>query len=261
MLSATPFSVHSERGVLDMVYRGASKGCEPCRKAKKKCTLERPSCARCVRLREMCTGYRDAWTLRVRDQTTSVQAKVERLQDDSGHTSIAIGKGVQDAFHARSRTKALKGCKASPIHGRAASGADFGSTPYARESASSSTHSVVAECLQMTFSIRDHPRLDAETVAINCFTRRFAFQNGQWERVIERVAQPDTNVCLAMIMKACGMALIGNTHLAPQARLRSRDMYGKALLHVNSCLASTVQRTSDETLTAVTMLSVYEVCL
>lgn len=103
--------------------------------------------------------------------------------------------------------------------------------------------------------------MDAESVAINCFAQRFAFQNGQWEQVVQRVAQPDTNVCLALILKACGMALIGNIHLAPSARLRSRDMYGKALVHVNSCLDSKVQRTHDETLIAVTMLSVYEVCL
>ena len=255
MLSPTPFSVQNGRGVLAMVYRGASKGCEPCRKAKKECTVERPSCARCVRLRETCTGYRDAWTLRVRDQTTSVQAKVERLHD--APTSQLSRKGGLDNPNADPGTKASKSSKSSHLNMQTT----VGSTPFTRESASLSAHPAAARCLQTTNSIRDGLKTDAETVAINCFTRRFAFQNGQWERLIERVAQPDTNVCLAMIMKACGMALIGNTHLAPQARLRSRDMYGKALLHVNSCLASTVQRTTDETLTAVTMLSVYEVGL
>jgi hypothetical protein len=62
-----------------MVYRGKpSAGCEHCRKAKKKCTLEQPACTRCVKLNKQCSGYRDTTGLQIQDETLSVTRKAER---------------------------------------------------------------------------------------------------------------------------------------------------------------------------------------
>jgi hypothetical protein len=62
-----------------MVYRGKpSAGCENCRKAKKKCTLEQPACTRCVKLNKQCSGYRDTTGLQIQDETLSVTRKAER---------------------------------------------------------------------------------------------------------------------------------------------------------------------------------------
>lgn len=64
-----------------MVYRGKpSAGCENCRKAKKRCTLEQPACARCVKLNKPCSGYRDTTGLQIQDETLSVTRKAERKQ-------------------------------------------------------------------------------------------------------------------------------------------------------------------------------------
>ncbi|QIW97318.1 hypothetical protein AMS68_002836 [Peltaster fructicola] len=62
-----------------MVYRGKpSAGCENCRKAKKRCTLEQPACTRCVKLKKECVGYRDTTQLQIQDETQSVLLKVEK---------------------------------------------------------------------------------------------------------------------------------------------------------------------------------------
>lgn len=62
-----------------MVYRGKpSAGCENCRKAKKKCTLEQPACTRCMKLNKQCSGYRDTTGLQIQDETLSVTRKAER---------------------------------------------------------------------------------------------------------------------------------------------------------------------------------------
>lgn len=64
-----------------MVYRGKpSAGCENCRKAKKRCTLEQPACARCVKLNKPCSGYRDTTGLQIQDETLSVTRKAEKKQ-------------------------------------------------------------------------------------------------------------------------------------------------------------------------------------
>lgn len=71
-----------------MVYRGKpSAGCESCRKAKKKCTLEQPACSRCVKLNKQCSGYRDTTGLQIQDETLSVTRKAERR---SAQASFAI---------------------------------------------------------------------------------------------------------------------------------------------------------------------------
>jgi hypothetical protein len=70
-----------------MVYRGKpSAGCETCRKAKKKCTLELPACSRCVKLNKQCSGYRDTTELQIQDETLSVTRKAERK---NAQTSVA----------------------------------------------------------------------------------------------------------------------------------------------------------------------------
>lgn len=50
-------------------------GCKQCRRAKKKCTMEQPSCARCLRQDKQCSGYQNAGELRFRDQTLAVTRK------------------------------------------------------------------------------------------------------------------------------------------------------------------------------------------
>ena len=73
-----------------MVYRGKpSAGCENCRKAKKKCTLEQPACTRCVKLNKQCSGYRDTTGLQIQDETLSVTRKAERKNAQASLTIIS----------------------------------------------------------------------------------------------------------------------------------------------------------------------------
>jgi len=74
-----------------MVYRGKpSAGCETCRKAKKKCTLELPACSRCQKLNKQCSGYRDTTGLQIQDETLSVTRKAERK---NAQPSVASNSG------------------------------------------------------------------------------------------------------------------------------------------------------------------------
>lgn len=83
-----------------MVYRGKpSAGCENCRKAKKKCTLEQPACTRCVKLNKQCSGYRDTTGLQIQDETLSVTRKAEKrkLQSSSSITPAPSQNRFQTA--------------------------------------------------------------------------------------------------------------------------------------------------------------------
>lgn len=228
-----------------MVYHGRSKGCAPCRKAKKRCSLERPSCARCLRHNVLCTGYRDVLQYKIKDQTTTVQAKVQRLPDCKSNGNGYSMTPQTSTTWSKSSTIG-KACRSGSLEGTA--------KDLDPEHATEGTRG-------MKLCIRDELNVDAETVALNCFARRFALLNGQWAHILQRVSGSSADNCLSLAMKACGLALIGNTNFTPFARVRCREMYGKALKRLNSCLGNTTQRTTDETLIAVHMLCIYEVCL
>ncbi|EEU43445.1 uncharacterized protein NECHADRAFT_95012 [Fusarium vanettenii 77-13-4] len=42
-----------------MVNYGVSRGCDTCKKRRKKCDESRPSCQRCLKSRRVCPGYKD----------------------------------------------------------------------------------------------------------------------------------------------------------------------------------------------------------
>ncbi|KAJ4247496.1 hypothetical protein NW762_013173 [Fusarium torreyae] len=49
-----------------------STACQPCREKRRKCDHAQPGCSQCARQNIQCPGYRTAWELRFRDQTTSI---------------------------------------------------------------------------------------------------------------------------------------------------------------------------------------------
>ena len=76
-----------------MVYHGPSVGCERCRKAKKSCGLEQPACARCVRMKKPCTGYRDSvQQFEIRDESQAVGDS--QGEEGKGIASIELLDGV-----------------------------------------------------------------------------------------------------------------------------------------------------------------------
>ncbi|PYI00045.1 C6 zinc finger domain protein [Aspergillus ellipticus CBS 707.79] len=60
------------------MYRGKiSTGCALCRKRRLRCDRRRPSCAQCLRVDQVCSGYRDPDTLRFYDQSAEVASKAQ----------------------------------------------------------------------------------------------------------------------------------------------------------------------------------------
>ncbi|KAK0874276.1 hypothetical protein LTS02_000192 [Friedmanniomyces endolithicus] len=86
-----------------MVYRGKpSAGCEACRRAKKRCTLEVPACSRCVKLRKDCSGYRDTTELQIQDESEAVKRKA--LKQKARQSTAATYLLAPPAAHALSGT-------------------------------------------------------------------------------------------------------------------------------------------------------------
>ena len=61
-----------------MVFRGKpSKACLPCRKRKLVCDLREQGCSSCRRANLICHGYRDTESLRIADESSAVQQKIQ----------------------------------------------------------------------------------------------------------------------------------------------------------------------------------------
>jgi hypothetical protein len=75
-----------------MVYLGlASAGCEPRRKAQKRCgLLDQPACARCIRLKKACSGYRSIRKFEIQDESEAVMIRVTgQNRSLSSHASVS----------------------------------------------------------------------------------------------------------------------------------------------------------------------------
>ncbi|KAF2468901.1 putative C6 transcription factor [Lindgomyces ingoldianus] len=72
-----------------MVFRGKpSKACQRCRDRKLRCDLRRSGCSPCLRVGAQCAGYRDTSTLRITDQTQTVQAKALSKAANPKHSHL-----------------------------------------------------------------------------------------------------------------------------------------------------------------------------
>ncbi|KAF7196863.1 hypothetical protein HII31_01781, partial [Pseudocercospora fuligena] len=260
-----------------MVYNGKpSQGCEPCRRAKKRCSLERPVCRRCVKLGKKCGGYRDISVLQVRDHTPDV---IKKFGGCSTHDPGSKGNTwnvpipVETADHQSLTGAGFVGisCQSGTIELCGAAWAHEDSQPGSQnlQSALSSHNSSVEQRHQASISGHSKPHaksclplhglaIEPEDLAINCFVNSFALQNGHWDHISRLASHPVVNPCLTSAMKACGMTLLDNLHLIPNGKEWSRKMYGKALACLNSSLGDSKRSRRDESLIAVNLLSFYE---
>lgn len=282
-----------------MVYRGKpSAGCENCRKAKKKCTLEQPACARCVKLKKPCSGYRDTSGLQIQDETLSVTRKAEKKKTQH---SLAISPSyapsrtqtvtptpdfAKDPTSSQAIPPGYEQHTATDVnrHNSQMSLSARSSTPLGiptpqtihSESSSSSEGAVeiFSEPDQLSTRNRDTIQLwspldggsslpaslapKPDEIAVSYFLNCFT-SSGHWDYVLRYAALPKLDPCLTLAMKACGMAALENVRHVPGGREWSRTMYMNAIGMLNTALRDPKRCKTDESLIAVSMLSFFEV--
>ncbi|TKA52453.1 hypothetical protein B0A55_12589, partial [Friedmanniomyces simplex] len=244
-----------------MVYRGKpSAGCEACRKAKKRCTLELPACLRCVKLKKDCSGYRDTTQLQIQDESESVKRKAIRQKAQQTPTTTT-------SFLAPPVSETPNGMLTpASMNSDSSSGSDdtidliIRGNPWA-DSASLETggfgQSLALVCpggsTPLSFSMRPLAAEVATTHFFNQFTA-----NGHWEflRIFQRKDRIDP--CLDLAIRACGMASLDNVEHISIGRDYARTMYVEALGLLNAALRDPERSKTDESLLAVAMLGYYE---
>jgi len=272
-----------------MVYRGKpSAGCEACRKAKKKCTLEQPACSRCVKLNKPCSGYRDTTGLQVQDETQFVTQKAERKRAQQikarvpqvkaqaasnaptplpalGYGGLTTPEPMLSAFSQLLSRSATPSLAVTPgtIQSESSSGSSNGIVDIDDDvemfnCSDRSYHGTLDMTSWGLDSIPESLISKPEDIAIKYFLNCFTF-NGHWDYVPRYAAVPDMDPCLTLAIKACGMAALDNVRFVPGGRAWSRKLYVQALGMLNGALREQKRSRKDESLIAVNMLGLYEV--
>ena len=236
-----------------MVYNGKpSSGCKSCRISKKKCTLERPACARCIKLGVVCWGYRDALALRVKDQTELTSARVRRRR--AGHASSAAAEPLASSiFNGGPRVSMRQSSTA-----RTSNDTRFHDQIAQLPDDSPRTSTRRPNVYQYHLNIPTNVRCEPDDVVVQYFLSQLT-PDSHWSYVSQSIMHPRPDPCIVLAVKACGTAALTNVGHVPHGAEWSRRLYGEALNLVNGALQDPVKSRLDSTLIAVTMLGFFEV--
>ncbi len=235
-----------------MVYRGKpSAGCENCRKAKKRCGLEKPSCERCVKLNKICSGYRDTTSLQIQDETKAVKQRAERQKAKTQAPKAVIPVGL--------------------LTPELTDGSSNESTPSATSLDLDLDSDLMDEDDEPIFIPSDTifgavdmslaslilpPKPKPDDVATNYFIHQFT-ANNHWQ-FLRGYNNTVTDPCVELAIKACGMAALDNVEHISRGGEYARSMYAQALGLLNDQLRDPQRSKTDASLIAVSMLGYYE---
>ncbi|CAK4033328.1 hypothetical protein AC579_3049 [Lecanosticta acicola] len=245
-----------------MVYRGKpSAGCENCRKAKKRCGLEQPTCSRCVKLKKPCSGYRDTTSLQIQDESESVKLKVDRqkVRNSAPKTQLSTPDG---SSHGEDDVVIRAPSAASTPHSDSSSSSDdtievppgIGALLLTLNGHSFSTPEFDREQPILPRALKP----SADEVASTYFFKQFTASNGHWHFLRDFSRQLQMDPLLDMVIRACGIAAMDNVEGLVMGRNYSRALYAEALSRLNTALRDSKRCKTDECLIAVSMLGYYE---
>ena len=250
-----------------MVYRGKpSAGCENCRKAKKRCGLEQPACSRCVKLKKICSGYRDTTALQIQDETSAVKRKAERQKAKTQPPSQTQSPHQLHSNYLKPPT-ITENVAGIPTPGSINSDSTSSSDstididmmdddanalgPY--QTSYGSYGGMGTSLANLTFAMKPKP----DDVATNYFIKQFT-SNSHWEFMQAFASQSTIDPCLSLALKACGMAALDNVQHLVMGKDYARSLYVEALGLLNESLRDPKRSKTDESLIAVSMLGYFE---
>jgi hypothetical protein len=115
----------------------------------------------------------------------------------------------------------------------------------------------------LSFSPRNNIEFPAQDLAKGYFFSHYitgGLEGGHMSYLLPLIADP-RNVAVNSALNAVGLAALSNIRLSPQLMLKARREYTNALSETNRALASIAMSKRDDTLAAVVLLGMFEVCL
>ncbi|KAI1261188.1 hypothetical protein F5Y18DRAFT_211356 [Xylariaceae sp. FL1019] len=202
-----------------------SSACKPCREKRRRCDKKLPVCTQCIRAKVECGGYRDRFSLRLRDQTAAVVTKFQ---------------GNKAADHAAS----------SPNDSTTLVEPDSLSvTPYNK--AGQATVPPVSPSHNLPTNFQD--------AAIAYFLHVYA-PSSKFNYLPYHIYQAHYPVPQEVLtaLSAPALVLFSQDFRLPNLLPQARVLYTKSLAQTNKSLTSTRHAALDSTLISVLLLSLFE---
>ncbi|KAI0969589.1 hypothetical protein F4678DRAFT_165459 [Xylaria arbuscula] len=211
----------------------SSKACEPCRKKRRKCDLGQPGCSQCRRAGISCSGYRDAFALRMRDQSCSIARKV----------------------HAQRAHRALEASERSPSAVRqtvTTSSQTWADNGLDREDAEESEHNL--DLLQIA-----HLPADVTELSLTYFMQTYAIQSffAYLPDLYGAIPSEDRHN-VDFIVSVPALVLLSLTRRDASLCRIAYARHAKALTKTQNALASPDLVARDSTLLSVLLLGLFE---
>lgn len=215
--------VHPDRSF--MVYLGLpSAGCELCRKAKKRCGLEQPACARCIRLKKACSGYRNLSQFEIQNESEAVMLRVTgRRRSLSSHTSVSSAETHATSTQPGTTIPFLPSRDVSmdlPVYDvEEGFDLEYNGIPHV----AGWTSELRSRGASLTYPIHPNPG----DIAMNHFLKHFvSADSGIWQVLRGYATEPNIDPCLDLAIRACGMAALYNVeNVAIGKRLCADDIH------------------------------------
>ncbi|KAH8901170.1 hypothetical protein GQ53DRAFT_740260 [Thozetella sp. PMI_491] len=229
-----------------------SKACEPCREKRRRCDFKLPQCTQCVRAERVCPGYRDGFSLRLRDETSAVALKARRRQqrDRAGAPGSKLG-GCTTVPHspAREIPPPISGYTLSPSIDACEERLSFSPT--------------LSRCEETKMPHEDDPlgirslSISPDDIASTYFMHAYAHAS-PFSYLPELYSTLPHANHLTLALSAPALVLLSENLSLPTLLPLAHTHYVKALTHTNAALSSPRLATLDSTLLSVLLLSLFE---
>ncbi|KAK0109827.1 hypothetical protein ONS95_002498 [Cadophora gregata] len=229
-----------------------SRGCYMCRARRIKCDEGKPGCMRCQKSKRVCPGYRDAFELKLRDESKATKKKLNRRAQN--HQNLAVSSD-------RSGDGFVEPSPSFPT-----------STTMGTHSRNSSMSSVVSRGHGYTTDVAHrhhsftagHMTTPLSQQASCYFLANFVLvpeagtMRGYLDFVIPLLKQRTPPQSLVFAFSAVALAALG-TRPNSKALLPTADLwYLKALKEINLALQNPKTASTDSTLASVMLMASFE---
>ncbi|KAI9046704.1 hypothetical protein LZ554_009442 [Drepanopeziza brunnea f. sp. 'monogermtubi'] len=242
-----------------------SKGCYMCRARRIKCDEAKPHCMRCQKSKRICPGYRDAFELKLRDESKLTKKKMARRtsQDKSTLSSLVqINKDAASGLFADT-SHSFTPTSSQGSHSRNTSTSSFASftsqgsiDSWASDFAIS--HHQSCNIITRYMSTPLDERASCFFLANFIMIPENGTMRGHLDFVIPLLKQRNPPQCIVQAFSAVTLAAMGtrpdSKTLLPAAELG----YLKALKEINGALQDPNNASSDSTLASIMLMALFE---
>lgn len=230
-----------------------SRGCYMCRARRIKCDEGKPHCMRCQKSKRVCPGYRDAFELKLRDESKSTKKKLNRrLNQQQSDPSNAVN-------HAESYHGPITPTTSMGSHSRSSS---LSSTT--SQVSSASRNGTIVPYEHQHNVIASHMTTPIQQQAACYFLSNFVLipeagtMRGYLDFVLPLVKQKNPQTSLVYAFSAVTLASLSTRPNSKGLQSTADLWYLKTLKEINAALKDPKVASSDATLASVMLMASFE---